>query len=223
MLSCHATCQRAPIASSLGLPRTRLCISKACLACAQFFFAAPSLAVPILGIQPAGVEVTVGQSFTVDVTIDAAVDVFAFQFDLGFDPNVLTATGIAEGSFLSSGGATFFIPGDIDNLAGSVSFTANSLLGFDGVDGSGTLARISFTAVGVGSSAVTIFNAVVLDSTLSGVMLATSRGNVSVAQGQTTTVPEPSSLTLACIAALLAIGRSAVNGRQRLLRNAKLA
>jgi general secretion pathway protein D len=82
-------------------------------------------------------SVAVGDIFTVNADIASITDLYAFQFDLSFDPAVLAATSSTEGPFLPSGGATFFIPGAIDNLNGMVTATVDTLIAASGHLGSG--------------------------------------------------------------------------------------
>ncbi|MEF7615509.1 cohesin domain-containing protein, partial [Aquincola sp. MAHUQ-54] len=97
----------------------------------------------------------VGSTVTVDVRIDNVLDLYGFQFTLGFDSSVLRANTVGAGSFLSTGGSTFFGPGSIDNDAGSVAFIFDTLLDdVPGVNGGGTLASISFDVLRAGSSAL---------------------------------------------------------------------
>jgi general secretion pathway protein D len=119
--------------------------------------------------------------------VSSVSDLTAFQFDISFDPAVLAAAGIAEGAFLSSGGTTFFSPGDIDNTAGLISFTAGTLLGPGaGVNGSGTLASLNFDAIALGTSPIALSNVILIDSTLAEIPSAVSGGSVRV-----TVIPEP--------------------------------
>lgn len=149
-------------------------------------------AAPLLSIEPSSLSVGGGQTFTIQVSVADAVDLYAWQLDLGFDPTILNANSIDEGPFLATGGSTFFIPGTIDNTAGSISFTGNSLLtAISGVNGSGVLATVSFTAVGAGTSPVNLFNVELLDSSLSGTDTTVANGSV------TTVVPEPTGLGFA--------------------------
>ena len=64
----------------------------------------------------------VDQNIAVDISVSDAIDLSAFQFDISFDPTILRADSIAEGTFLASAGSTFFLPGTIDNLAGTIQF-----------------------------------------------------------------------------------------------------
>jgi hypothetical protein len=171
--------------------------------------ASPASAAPILSLQPSATTVAEGASVSLDVAISGVDDLYAFEFDLGFDPAFLSATGITEGSFLAAAGSTFFIPGMIDNPGGTVTFTAASLLAaIPGVSGSGTLATVNFTALAPGGSPVNLFNVVLLDSTLSGITGTTSlNGSVTVAGVTAATVPEPATLALVGTGLLLATRR----------------
>jgi general secretion pathway protein D len=101
---------------------------------------------------------------------------------------VLSAVSITEGAFLPRGGATFFIPGTIDNTVGSITFTADTLqTAIAGVSGSGIFATIDFQALALGTSAITLSNVILLDSNLAEIPVNTVDGNISVSA-----VPEPS-------------------------------
>ena len=147
-----------------------------------------------LFIDPSPKTVTEGETFTIDIRIDEVADLYAFQFDLGFDPGILSANGIAEGAFLLSGGPTLFIPGTIDNTAGTILETANALNGaVPGVDGSGVLATMSFIALASGSSSINLFNPILLDSSGSDIAVTgMQNGSVNVTPSQNNApVPEP--------------------------------
>lgn len=172
---------------------------KVCLTLLALLTASPVLAVPILSIEPSVTTVSAGSVFAVDVDITDAVDVYAFQFDLGFDQTALSVESVSEGSFLSTGGATFFIPGSIDNSAGTISSTSDSLLtAISGVSGNGTLVTVNFRALVPSTSTLSLFNFIVLDSQLSGIVASVEAGSVIVTDS--TSVPEPSVLTLVGIA-----------------------
>jgi general secretion pathway protein D len=154
------------------------------------FGAVPARADSVVSIQPSVSIPGVGETFDVLVEISSVSDLYAFQFDISFDPAILSAIDVTEGSFLPGGGFTFFIPGSIDNIAGSISSTADILLSaVSGVSGSGTLADLQFQALTVGTSPVNLSNVILLDSNLSDIPYNTSNGSVSP-------VPEPSTVLL---------------------------
>lgn len=152
----------------------------------------PADAIPLISIQPLVSDQGVGAVFDINIDASSVTDLFAFQFDIGFDPAKLAAVGIAEGPLLAGGGSTFFIPGTIDNTAGTISFTADALIGaIAGVSGGGTLATISFSALSTGTSALGLSGVVLLDSAFSPIDSDIGDATVNI-----TSVPEPSSLLL---------------------------
>lgn len=154
------------------------------------FGAFPARGDSIISIQPSLSTPSVGSFFDVFVDISSVTDLYAFQFDISFNPAILSGTSVTEGAFLPAGGATFFIPGSIDNIGGSISFTADILLSaVSGVSGSGTLADLQFQALTMGTSPVNLSNIILLDSNLSDIPFNTSNGSVS-------SVPEPSTILL---------------------------
>jgi hypothetical protein len=155
-----------------------------------------ALADSILSIDPSGANVGVGVPFSLSVNIAGVTDLAAFQFDIGFNPGTLSATGVSEGSFLAGGGSTFFIPGTIDNTAGNIAFTANTLLGPGGVNGTGTLAVIFFNSLAPGTSKVDLSGIFLLDSAGGSIPFSATNSNVAVSP-----VPEPATLSL-CIVGL---------------------
>jgi general secretion pathway protein D len=160
-------------------------------------------------IDPPSASAPVGGTVQLNVSILDAVDLYAYQFDVAFDAGLLSAAAVTEGTFLASAGGTLFIPGAIDNLAGSVGFIANTLLGpAAGVNGSGTLARITFGANAIGASPITLSNVLLLDSAGNDIAATVENGSVSVLD---TVVPEPGSaiFVFAGIAMTLALRRRA--------------
>ena len=154
-----------------------------------------AFAISTVSIQPTVSTVDVGSFFDVFVDVSSVTDLYAFQFDIGFDPAILSAIGATEGPFLPSGGTTFFIPGFIDNTAGTISFNADSLTSvISGVSGSGSIADIQFQALALGTSQIDLSNVLLLDSSLSDIAFNTVNASVDVIS--TAAVPEPSTILL---------------------------
>jgi hypothetical protein len=104
---------------------------------------------------------SVGDIVTINVTVSNVIDLAAWQFTLYYQPAVLNGTSVAEGSFLAStGDPTFF---STLQLTDNYNATYGAVSAFDlimngtGVDGNGTLATVTFKAVGRGPS-VLIFD-----------------------------------------------------------------
>jgi general secretion pathway protein D len=143
--------------------------------------------------------ITVGSAITqplatFDVTVDidfVAADpgVSAWQFDLAYDPTLLQANGVTEGSFLSGFGATLFGPGVIDATSGTISLVTDAWVDIGAApSGSGELASISFTALRPGTGRIDIRNAFL---NFSDSIFVTRGGVVDVAA-----VPEPGAAEL---------------------------
>lgn len=161
-----------------------------------------AIAAPTIAITgPA--SVMPGSSFAMQVSAFDVTDLYAFQFDVTFDPALFTASGVTEGAFLASGGTTFFDGGMIDSTTGVISFVFNTLIGpISGVSGSGVLASIDFDAADAifSSGAFQLTNVMALDSSFNLIDVAI--------QGQSVAIPEPAVLSLS-LAALAVLGASA--------------
>ncbi len=135
-----------------------------------------------------------GEMFVRPVSVTGVADLYAFQFDLSFDPAILHLQSITEGPFLAAAGTTAFIPGTIDNSAGTATFTADTLLGaIPGNSGSGELAEFHFRALSAGISPLTLTNVILLDSGLSDIAHGVENGEVVISAAA---VPEPGTLSL---------------------------
>jgi Cohesin domain len=166
------------------------------------FFPVKGMADAILSVSGPS-NISVGDSFTIDVVVSQAVDLYAFQFDLGFNPAILQATGFAEGTFLTSQGPTFFFNNGIDNTAGTVASNVDTLLGAPiGGDGTGTLVDFNFTAIAAGTSDITVSNALLSDSSANPLPFSIEDGTVNVA-GVIVPTPEPSVVSMLLAASLL--------------------
>lgn len=166
-----------------------------------FLALTPLLSAATISIQPTSTIVSPSGTFALNITAVDVSDLYAFQFDLGFTPGLLSAISIVDGSLLSSGGSTFFLPGTIDNADGTISFTADALISaVPGVTGSGTLAMVTFQALSAGLSPITISNLLLLDSSLSTITANSVNGSVTV-QGSTSAAPEPATCMFFSLAA----------------------
>jgi general secretion pathway protein D len=134
-------------------------------------------------------SVPVGGTLLVPVSIDQGADLYAYQFDLAYDPSILQLESILEGPLLPSVGSTVFSPGTIDNATGIATFIADSLVGpIPGASSGGDLADFRFVGIGPGTSSLTLSNVVLLDSALNDISFTTSNGSLVVTGSA---VPEP--------------------------------
>lgn len=153
---------------------------------------------PLLSVSLSSAAVTMGDSFTATVHVDQMVDLYGYQFDLRFDPLLLSASSMLERTFLSNVGPALFVPGHIDNGLGLVSFVAGTLSGaIAGADGSGDLVEFTFSALSVGLAGLSIDNLLLFDSLGAAIGGATLQGaSVQINAGGPVGLPEPGTLLL---------------------------
>lgn len=101
-----------------------------------------------------------GAQFTVDIVVDYVENLWAYQIELSFNPDVINCVGYENGPFLESqGGNAVFVPGaGFDNTEGTLALfgayldpMANYPYGSDGV-----LATVTFEVVGYGKSSIAL-------------------------------------------------------------------
>jgi hypothetical protein len=101
--------------------------------------------------------INLGSTFSINITVSNVIDLDGWQFNLYYQSAVLNATGYSEGPFLQTGGSsTFFNAYNFtDHYNDTFGVVGLNDLRFSiptGVDGGGTLATITFKAVGSGPS-----------------------------------------------------------------------
>ena len=123
-----------------------------------------------LAVIPASVvnpSYTVGSSFTVNLTVTGAADLYSWQADVYYNNTLLNATGATEGDFLPTRGTTLFaqtLNQSFSPTQGQVTLS-DALVGAPlGVYGNGQLAAITFQVLANGSTPITISNDTLSDS-----------------------------------------------------------
>lgn len=149
--------------------------------------------------------VFVGDTFSIPISIANASGLTSFQFDLSFDHALLrvlsfddSATDFATAA-TSGGGSLTGLTGFVDNSTGLLSGVADSMFTFgSGLTPSGSLVDITFQALAVGVSPLTLSNSFLTDG---GLPLSSANGDFGLNNGEVTilareSVPEPNSLLL---------------------------
>ena len=131
----------------------------------------PSL--PVSAASPAVVTVSApaqpvshGQQFTVNITVQPNNPVAGAQFNLSFNPSLVSINSVTEGNLFNQGGAsTYFMAGTINNAAGTLTNVGGAIITpGQTVSAAGTFAVITMTAsAGSGTCALTLSNVVVGD------------------------------------------------------------
>jgi hypothetical protein len=108
------------------------------------------------------------QSFSINITVSNVTNLYAWSFHLYYKSTVLNGTSIAEGPFLAAKGSTIFsYPDFTDQYNATYGYMSvyDTLTGnITGPSGSGTLATVTFMAVGSGDSVLHLNYTELLDS-----------------------------------------------------------
>lgn len=150
---------------------------------------------------PAG-PVTAGSSFflNVNVATDIGENIWAYQFDILFDPAVLQFLDAKDGTFLPVADLAFatlvwapYTPGDA-----AITGISNALSGdAPGVSGSGLLAQVQFLALAPASATfLSPLNTILLDSALDQLGSVTEAGIQVTVNAAGPAMPEPGTFTL---------------------------
>ncbi len=110
---------------------------------------------PVVMLSPKVCGGSPGGSFSVNVPIANVTSLYAWQFNLTFNPAVLEAVNVVEGPFLKQAGTTMMPSTYVNNTAGWV-FAGSALLNWEegGASGNGVLATVNFNVKIAGTCAL---------------------------------------------------------------------
>jgi len=134
-----------------------------------------------VSFSPSTVQAADGATVHVNVQVDngAAMSSLA-PLRIKYDPALLRLEDIAPGDIFSRGGGGATSTKDIQNDAGEASITIQRLPGAPSVNGPGTLAVLTFTAIGSGQAPVTIEEVALKDSQSQPVAASTASLGVQI-------------------------------------------
>jgi len=91
-----------------------------------------------------------GDTITVAANVDSATDLYAYGFEITYNPDVLKFNNATEGNFLKADGAsTAFNAGLVNDIDGTLLVGGARLKNpAEGIDGSGKLFDLSFSVIG---------------------------------------------------------------------------
>lgn len=130
---------------------------------------------PEVEVNPAEVKgVPVNDSFTINIIILDIEDLYSLEFRLNWTTALLNVTGVAAGDFLGPTGEIIFYQ-EIHNEEGYIYVNCSRTVG-SGVDGSGTVANVTFLVLGEGNSTLHLYDTSSLDSTSKSIAMGTVDG-----------------------------------------------
>jgi hypothetical protein len=117
-------------------------------------------------VYPASITTSQGENFTISVTVSSVTDpygLYGWEFRMSWNSTLADEVNVTEGPFLKSGGSTFFtykVNATAGNMIADCTLSGN----IPGVQGTGTLANVTFHAGNVGESPLDLHNVTLIDS-----------------------------------------------------------
>jgi hypothetical protein len=106
---------------------------------------------------------SIGEEFTVNMSISNSQEIYGWMAGLTFDATVLNCTGFIEGEFLKSAGQTLWIEGTINNTLGVITAHGCNFLGDYVASGKGRLAYLTFKVRTLGVSDLHLCDVTLVD------------------------------------------------------------
>lgn len=133
----------------------------------------------ILFVEPSSISVKNNREFIISVKTKTVFNIFAVQFNLAYDKNLLDVKSVVEGSFLRQGSNTFPIL-DVNNQTGIIKVAITRYGTQTGVYGEGVITEITFKAKNTGTTTLEISNPQISDPQIKKVNVQSSNGKVDI-------------------------------------------
>ena len=153
----------------------------------------------VLSVNPATLEVNLGQEFSVDIDLSFISNLYGFQLYLSFNNTILEALNIQYEGFLNEPTHTFYQ--SVDNIAGCVALGVSSLYPAESKTGNSPppLATVTFRAIGVGQSSLHLYDTILVDSQLADITHVRSDGSVQIVAARDIALTEVNTTKKGCV------------------------
>lgn len=131
-------------------------------------------------VSPEAQSANITDNITVSVKINATAGIYAFDFKLHFDKDILNATQALEGDFLKGGGAQTFPVINIDSTNGIIKFASTRFETNSSASGEGILVTINFSPLKSGTSQLSFVEVQITNPNLQQVNHSSSGGAIEV-------------------------------------------
>jgi general secretion pathway protein D len=132
------------------------------------------------GFDPASVTQAPGSTFSINVTMSGAQNVWSVPLQVSYDPKVLQVINVSNGTLLSQDGQAVALVHRDDDQQGTLQITATRPPGAGGVSGQGPVVTLTFLAKGPGQSSITISKGGAKDPNLQSLPAAGAVATVTV-------------------------------------------
>jgi general secretion pathway protein D len=133
-----------------------------------------------VSFEPATVNQATGSTFTVNVSLAGASNVYSVPLQISYDPKTLALVNVSNGQFLSRDGQAVALVHRDDAQTGQLQVTATRPPGSGGVSGDGTVFTLTFMAKGAGQSTINVARGTVRDPNMSATQVNGSQAVVTI-------------------------------------------
>ena len=133
-----------------------------------------------LSFIPPAAQARLSASVGLTLQVDNAADLSAVPVRVKWDPKILRLNQVTPGALMVSNGGVNPPSLDIRNDAGEASIDLSRITGASGVNGSGALLQFTFTAVGQGTTSLTVTSVNLRDSKQQNIAVAAPSVSVTV-------------------------------------------
>ena len=134
----------------------------------------------IVSFDPAMLDQAVGSTFTVNVNLSGAQNVYSVPVQILYNPRVLQVLNVSNGTLLAQDGQTVALVNRDDSMAGILQLTASRPPGSAGISGDGAVFTITFQAKAPGQATLSVNRAGVKNASMQNVPASGSQAIVTV-------------------------------------------
>jgi len=134
----------------------------------------------VLAFNPARVQAQLSNQVAIALQAQNMTDLASVPVKVRWDPKVLRLEMISPGALLTQDGKILAPSLDIRNDTGDASIEVNRVAGAGGVNGTGPLLQLTFTAVGKGTTTVSVTEATLKNSTQQPILVQMPSVSVTV-------------------------------------------
>ncbi|HNY40765.1 MAG TPA: cohesin domain-containing protein [Bryobacteraceae bacterium] len=135
---------------------------------------------PRVVLAPTTIQPVLNSMVSVNVNVETVEDLFSAPMKIAFDNKVLKLMDVKRGAFLAQDGQQVTFEKTIVDDPGGAVVSMQRVAGAGGVSGSGTLVTLVFSAVGRGSTSVTLAELTLRDGKLQPIAVTSKPVTVSV-------------------------------------------
>jgi general secretion pathway protein D len=122
----------------------------------------------------------VGSTFTVNVLLNGAQNVYSVPLQVSYDPKILQVANVSNGTLLSQDGQAVALVHRDDDSAGTLQVTATRPPGASGISGQGPVVTLTFVAKAAGQSSLTISKGGARDPAMQALPVAGATATVTI-------------------------------------------